>query len=208
MLRSTSDGVKSALSVKIEVHSLGKPGSPFLSSGQIVQEGLMARRRDLHEASSVDGSAGWTKYGRLVHWSPTTGMPQAMCRANMSKTRFVMAEMATVLGGLTRGLDLSVLDSGYAVQEGRVVSYQLQADSLGAVLPSNSPGVHSLWIPSIALKVPVTLKPGSQEPWTPMRVAQALIAAGCPEEAIAFYPTNHSGASRNSAPRPQVRLAL
>ena len=65
-----------------------------------------------------------------------------------------------------------------------------------AILPSNSPGVHSLWIPSIALKVPVILKPGSQEPWTPTRVLQALIAAGCPREAVGLYPTNHSGAAQ------------
>ncbi|NIV49759.1 MAG: aldehyde dehydrogenase, partial [Gammaproteobacteria bacterium] len=61
---------------------------------------------------------------------------------------------------------------------GRTVSYIGEADALGAVLPSNSPGVHSLWIPSVALKVPVVLKPGSQEPWTPLRIANALLAAG------------------------------
>ena len=38
--------------------------------------------------------------------------------------------------------------------------------------------MHSLWLPSIALNVPLVLKPGSQEPWTPARICQALIAAG------------------------------
>jgi acyl-CoA reductase-like NAD-dependent aldehyde dehydrogenase len=45
----------------------------------------------------------------------------------------------------------------------------------------------------VALKVPVVLKPGSQEPWTPLRIANALIAAGLPKGAVSFYPTNHSG---------------
>ncbi|MDX1390177.1 MAG: aldehyde dehydrogenase, partial [Acidobacteriota bacterium] len=76
--------------------------------------------------------------------SATTGMPQSMCRANMEKIRFVLDEMETVLGGLTRGLDLSVLDRGWADSGGRPVSYLAEADVLGAVLPSNSPGVHSL----------------------------------------------------------------
>jgi len=75
------------------------------------------------------------------------------------------------------------------------VSFRLQTDALGAVLPSNSPGVHSLWIPSIALKVPVVLKPGSREPWTPLRIARALLAAGCPPEALSFYPSGHDGAA-------------
>jgi acyl-CoA reductase-like NAD-dependent aldehyde dehydrogenase len=125
--------------------------------------------------------------------SATTGMPRALCRANMEKIRYVLAEMETVLGGLTRGLDLTVLDRGVVEQDRRTVSYLGEADVLGVILPSNSPGVHSLWIPSIALKVPLALKPGSQEPWTPMRIAQALIAAGCPAEAIGFYPTDYSG---------------
>jgi len=127
--------------------------------------------------------------------SATTGMPQSLCRSNMEKIRYVLAEMQTVLGGLTRGLDLSVLDRGWTEQQGRTVSYLGQAEVLGVVLPSNSPGVHSLWLPSIPLKVPLALKPGSQEPWTPMRIAQALIAAGCPAEAIGFYPTDYAGAT-------------
>ena len=127
--------------------------------------------------------------------SVTTGMPLALCRANMEKIRFVLAEMETVLGGLTRGLDLSVLDAGWAEQQGRAVSYLGQADTLGVVLPSNSPGVHSLWLPAIPLKVPLTLKPGSREPWTPLRICQALLQAGCPAEALSYYPTNPSGAT-------------
>src|SRR5690606_7268410 len=31
------------------------------------------------------------------------------------------------------------------------------------------------------------------EPWTPWRIAQAFIAAGCPPEALSFYPTSHEG---------------
>jgi len=127
--------------------------------------------------------------------SATTGMPRRLCRGNMEKIRFVLDEMERVLGGLTRGLDLRALDDGWIEQDGRPVSYLRQADTLGAILPSNSPGVHSLWIPSIALKVPLALKPGREEPWTPLRISQALIAAGCPREAIGFYPTDHSGAT-------------
>lgn len=128
--------------------------------------------------------------------SATTGLPHTLCRANMSKTHFVLDQMETVLGGLTRGLDLSILDSGWIEQDGRCVSYLRQTDALGAVLPSNSPGVHSLWIPAVGLKVALFLKPGRQEPWTPYRVLQALAAAGCPEAALGFYPADHAGASQ------------
>ncbi len=59
---------------------------------------------------------------------------------------------------------------------------------LGLVLPSNSPGVHTLWLPIIPLQVGLVLKPGPQEPWTPYRMAAAFFAAGIPPEAIALYP--------------------
>ena len=60
----------------------------------------------------------------------------------------VLEEMEAVLGGLTRGLNLSVLDAGWCVQDKRPLSYVRQTKMLGAVLPSNSPGVHSLWLPA------------------------------------------------------------
>ena len=124
----------------------------------------------------------------------TTGLPEVMARKNMTKSHYVLSEMDTVLGGLTRGLDLGVLDRGWGKQHGRFVSYRRETDVLGAVLPSNSPGVHALWLPAIPLKVTLALKPGRQEPWTPYRIAQAYKAAGCPPEALGFYPTDYSGA--------------
>jgi acyl-CoA reductase-like NAD-dependent aldehyde dehydrogenase len=75
------------------------------------------------------------------------------------------------------------------------VSFFSRGRSLGVVLPNNSPGVHSLWIPAVPLKIPLVLKPGSAEPWTPYRIIQALIRAGAPREAFSFYPADHGGAA-------------
>ena len=131
----------------------------------------------------------------LRQMASTTGLPEVMGRRNMEKIRYVLAEMETVLGGLTRGLDWRILDRGFGVQDGRTVSYRRESGILGAILPSNSPGVHSLWLPAVALKVGLALKPGRQEPWTPWRVCQALMAAGLPPAALGFYPTDHNGAA-------------
>ncbi|MBZ5596456.1 MAG: aldehyde dehydrogenase family protein [Acidobacteriia bacterium] len=125
--------------------------------------------------------------------SATTGLPYVLARKNMHKIHKVMAEMRAVLGGLTRNLDLTVLDRGFGTVAGQELSFFARGNSLGVVLPSNSPGVHSLWIPAFALKVPLVLKPGSAEPWTPYRIIQALIGAGAPPEAFCYYPADHSG---------------
>jgi len=125
--------------------------------------------------------------------SATTGMPHVLVRKNMTKISGVMAEMGSVLAGLTRGLDTQILDRGFGVHEGHAVSFYPRTSSLGVILPSNSPGVHSLWIPSIAMKIPLVLKPGSAEPWSPYRIVQALIRAGVPAAAFSYYPTDHGG---------------
>jgi len=121
--------------------------------------------------------------------SATTGLPNAMVRRNMHKIRTVLAEVEAVVNGLTRHLNREVFDAGYAGD----ISYFPRADSLGVVLPSNSPGVHSLWIPAFAMKMPLVLKPGSAEPWTPYRIIQALVHAGAPPQVFGYYPADHAG---------------
>ncbi len=127
--------------------------------------------------------------------SGTTGLPETLCQQNMGKIQGVLENIEQVLDGLTRGLDMQILDSGFGIQNERMLSYVCETDSLGAVLPSNSPGVHSLWIPAVPLKVPLVLKPGREEPWTPYRIAQSFIAAGVPPETFSFYPTDYPGAN-------------
>ncbi len=121
--------------------------------------------------------------------SATTGLPEHMCRANMAKNHFVLNNMDQILDALTRGLDMEILSRGHG-EEGRgvVVSYQAQSPVVGMVLPSNSPGVHTLWLPMIPLQIGLVLKPGPQEPWTPYRMAAAFFEAGVPREAISIYP--------------------
>jgi acyl-CoA reductase-like NAD-dependent aldehyde dehydrogenase len=127
--------------------------------------------------------------------SATSGLPFVMVRRNMEKIASALLQMRTILNSLTRGLDLAILDRGLGEQAGARISFYAATPCLGLVMPSNSPGVNSLWLPAIPLKIPVILKPGREEPWTPWRIIQALIAAGCPTEAFGFYPTDHEGAA-------------
>ena len=127
--------------------------------------------------------------------SQTSGLPHVMVKRNMTKIHFALTNMKFVLNGLSRGLDLSILDNGGGEQFGTKLSFFPTCAALGLVMPSNSPAVNSLWIPAISLKTPVVIKPGKEEPWTPYRLIQAFIAAGVPAEAFGFYPTDHDGAA-------------
>lgn len=126
--------------------------------------------------------------------SSTTGLPYSLCKRNMEKVAYVLKNPEEVINGLTRHLPLDLFDHLSTEHEGATVSYFPTTDTLGIVLPSNSPGVHSLWLPCVVMKIPVALKPGREDPWTPWRLIQALIHTGCPKELFSFYPTGHDGA--------------
>ncbi len=163
---------------------------------EIPSQELLARcskAAELFESATLPMGDGTQSVDEFIHQqSASTGLPEHMCLANMKKNSFVLANMRQILDSLTRGLDLDILTRGYG-EEGRgvTVSYQVQSPVLGAVLPNNSPGVHTLWLPAVALQIGLLLKPGSQEPWTPYRMIAAFIEAGLPAEAFGLYPGGH-----------------
>jgi len=127
--------------------------------------------------------------------SATTGMPYSYCRGNAKKIHRVLDEMETIIAGLTRGFDLSILDQGYGNDEGRTLSWFREARYSGRCCRAIRRGcIHSgrrRW----RSKTPIALKPGREEPWTPLRMIESLAAAGFPRAAFGFYPTDHGGAA-------------
>ncbi len=166
---------------------------PF-TVGELI--GMCRRAADIFMDSTLAGGEEAQSFDEYIcNLSATTGMPVGYCRSNAAKIARVLSEMDSVLAGLTRGISLDILDDGYGSQNGHTLSFFRAGRLFGAVLPSNSPGVHSLWLPALPLKAPVVLKPGREEPWTPLRIIQSLVAAGLPAEAFGFYPTDHAGAN-------------
>jgi acyl-CoA reductase-like NAD-dependent aldehyde dehydrogenase len=166
-----------------------------LSAAELI--GICARAGELFLNGTLPAGdqGGRQSPGQYIETlSASSGLPHVMVRRNMAKIHGALTEMEAILNGLTRGLDLRVLDGGFGEQFGARLSFHPAGQSLGLVMPSNSPAVNSLWLPAIALKIPVVIKPGREEPWTPYRLIQAFIAAGCPAEAFGFYPTDHEGA--------------
>ncbi len=163
------------------------------STAELLEICARAAKHFMEDALPI-GDAEQTPDDYIRQLSATTGLPHALVRKNMARVSGVMTQMENILGGLTRGLDLSILDRGAGEASGHALSFFPRGESLGVVLPSNSPGVHALWIPSIPLKTPLILKPGGAEPWTPFRIIQSFIRAGAPGEAFSYYPTDHAGA--------------
>ena len=160
---------------------------------ELIARSAAASRAFLEERLPLDdGDEGPEDYLRRL--SATTGLPRALARKNMAKVAAALARAGEVIAGLTRGLEPEALDGQAAGGSRPVSGWAPVARSLGAVLPSNSPGVHTLWTPAVAMKTPLVLKPGREEPWTPHRVIQAFIRAGVPASALSLYPGGHNAA--------------
>jgi acyl-CoA reductase-like NAD-dependent aldehyde dehydrogenase len=149
--------------------------------------------RCVSDCSTPAGEDSQSSDEYVADLSATSGLPRTLVRKNMAKLAGTLRQMPEVLAGLLRGLDPAILDRGWIPWGSSAIAFAPVAPALGVLLPSNSPGVNGLWLPAIALKTPVVLKPGREEPWTPYRLVQAALAAGLPPEAFSFYPTDHTG---------------
>ncbi len=184
--------------IRKDIRNIGDAWSVLrsLSTDELIQISNQAGEIFMHDSLSLGiGGEKQSPEDYILQLSVTSCLPHTLVRRNMEKIHQVFTEMGSIVRGLTRGLDHSILDHGIGKQAGSDICYYPAAKSLGVVLPSNSPGVNSIWMPCVILKIPVILKPGRDEPWTPWRIIQAFIAAGCPAEAFGFYPTDHEGAS-------------
>src|SRR5439155_24788554 len=95
--------------------------------------GMVKKAADLYTKAELPLGTGTQTPDQFVRMqSATTGLPEHMCRINMTKNKFVLANMDKILDSLTRGLDLDILSRGYGVEErGVPVSYQALSPVLG-----------------------------------------------------------------------------
>ncbi|MCX5388029.1 aldehyde dehydrogenase family protein [Streptomyces sp. NBC_00083] len=61
-----------------------------------------------------------------------------------------------------------------------------------AVMASNHPLPHATWVQPLYHGYSVVVRPGSRDPFTPRRLAAALLTAGLPPEKLALLPSPHA----------------
>ncbi len=149
------------------------------------------------EGDTLDcGGVSQTPEDYIAVLARTSGLSFALARANSGRICAALRSTEEIMNGLMRGLPLGILDTGLGVQSGAPVCISPRIDALGVCLPNNSPGVNVIWLVCPAFGIPVLIRPGSSEPFTPLRLIQAFVRAGFPKEAFGYYPCDHSAADR------------
>ena len=105
---------------------------------------------------------------------PPPARRSATSSRNMLKgARRLQTRSRKCSAGLTRGLDLSVLDQGYGVRAtGQMLSFFPRPTRWAPCCRATHPACTRCGRRR-RTKMPLVLKPGSAEPWTPLRMIQA-----------------------------------
>lgn len=121
-----------------------------------------------------------------------TGLPAGWVRTSAHWLAYGLRHAAEALRvqSPTAGLDLYD-DFAYVRERNVGLAFTPRVRALGAVMPSNDPTVYAWPALALAMKVPVVLRPADRDPFTALRLARALLAAGVPESAVHVLPGSH-----------------
>ena len=92
------------------------------STRELIEISAKAGEYFLHaELPLGEGSALQSADDYIKTLSATSGLPHVMVRRNMDKIHYALTHLELILNGLTRGIELSVLDQGFGEQSGSPV---------------------------------------------------------------------------------------
>jgi acyl-CoA reductase-like NAD-dependent aldehyde dehydrogenase len=149
---------------------------------------LFARAADLFESGRPDGLEP-EAYARSA--SLTSGLPLGIVRRQtLGAFPAALRHIGTFLE-IQSPAGLDVFDSNVYEKGGIRVGLVPRGRNVGYVMPGNHPATHFTWLGALAMKVPVLVRPSSDDVFTPYRLASSLLAAGLPEDALAFVPGGH-----------------
>ncbi|OKJ11683.1 aldehyde dehydrogenase family protein [Kitasatospora sp. CB01950] len=77
---------------------------------------------------------------------------------------------------------------------GRTARWMRRGSVLGVVAPSNHPATQGAWLQAVAMGYRVAVRPGTRDPFTPLRLALALTEAGLGAGWISVLPGPHAAA--------------
>ncbi|MFF7333611.1 aldehyde dehydrogenase family protein [Streptomyces sp. NPDC008150] len=156
--------------------------------------------RAMHRAEPVaqdERTAQLAKAGELFASATLGGeTPEEYCRAQALGSGVPVAVARRALE--RTGGDCALLGEVVARQTpsgtGGTARWARRGTVLGVVAPSNHPGTHGAWLQALAMGYRVAVRPGTRDPFTPLRLVRALLAAGLEPHGASLLPGSHTAA--------------
>ncbi len=154
----------------------------------------------MHDAPAIPSDerlALLAEAGRLFAGATLGGLtPDEYCRAQAlaSGVPVSVARQALARVGEDCGRLGEVIARQAPSGAGRTARWVRRGSVLGVVAPSNHPATHGAWLQAVAMGYRVAVRPGTRDPFTPLRLASALTAAGFGPGWISVLPGPHAAA--------------
>ncbi|WP_033214944.1 aldehyde dehydrogenase family protein [Kitasatospora phosalacinea] len=144
--------------------------------GAAVPPEVLDRAGALFAEAELAGESADAYRARTV---AATGLPERVVAAGLHSVRTGLARLAE-----SNARQLPAPAPG--------VRWLPRGRTLGVVTPSNHVDPHLTWARALSLGYGVVVRPGTRDPFTPFRLAAALLAAGLPPAALAVLPGDHA----------------
>ncbi|MFB6309246.1 MAG: aldehyde dehydrogenase family protein [Haloarculaceae archaeon] len=133
------------------------------------------------------GLAPVAEYERRV--ARATGLPVGWVHTSAHWLGYGLRHAAESLRAQSPTGALDVYDDPAYTRERNVgLAFAPRIRVLGGVMPGNDPAVYAWPALAVAMKIPVVLRPSRRDPFTAVRLARALLAAGVPASAVHVLP--------------------
>jgi acyl-CoA reductase-like NAD-dependent aldehyde dehydrogenase len=179
----------------------GKALAEVSQAPALLVDETLRRMRTGRQQPFTDRLRALAGAGRLFAGSDLGGeSPEEYVRSVALATGMPVAIVRTALPGLPVVLDrmAEMIDvqrpAGARFEAVGAARWVPKGDLLGVVAPSNHPMVHIEWLIALALGYRVAIRPGGRDPFTPRRLARALLASGLHPDRIAVLPGSHAAA--------------
>ncbi|MDY7228340.1 aldehyde dehydrogenase family protein [Hyalangium rubrum] len=115
-----------------------------------------------------------------------TGVPTVRVRSALKSLVTDLQRMETILSTQSPDGTAAVFRTGRSERAEHAWTLAPQGEQLAVRVPANSPAINITWLIAFALRRPVLLAASAWEPFTPLRLIEAIYRAGAPDGAASL----------------------
>ncbi|USG64606.1 acyl-CoA reductase [Brevibacillus ruminantium] len=138
---------------------------------------------------------GETPEAFCLKQAKATGVPISVVTRSLGEMKTYMNNISKVVES-QRPQGASRLLEGLDLESGSSAFWMPRGKTLTVIAPSNHPMTHVSWIQALAFGLHVIIRPGSRDPFTPLRLIRSLLLAGLEPTQLAYVPCSYANAEK------------